>query len=112
MSCTLPAWLELQWPETETVEEIHLTFDSGFQRELILSASDAHTAKVIRGPQPELVKDYDLLLDGRAIVSVRNNLLRKRVHRLSAPVSGSRLRLEVLATHGVPEARVFEVRVY
>lgn len=111
-SCTLPAWLELQWPETETVEEIHLTFDSGFQRELILSASDAHTAKVIRGPQPELVKDYDLLLDGRAIVSVRNNLLRKRVHRLSAPVSGSRLRLEVLATHGVPEARVFEVRVY
>lgn len=66
--------------------EIHVTFDSSFQRELILSASDSTTAKTIRGAQPELVRDYDLLLDDRVVASVTANHLRKRVHRLPQPV--------------------------
>lgn len=111
-SAALPAWLELAWPEPRTVSEIHLTFDSGFHRELILSASDITTSKTVRGPQPELVRDYDILLDGEVVVSVTGNYLRKRIHRLPRAIKASRLRLAVRATHGVETARVFEVRAY
>jgi hypothetical protein len=111
-SASLPAWIELTWPAPMTLSEIHLTFDSGFQRELTLTASDSANRKVVRGPQPELVRDYEILLDGRPVVTVANNTLRKRVHRLPVPASARCLRLVVKSTHGVPQARVFEVRAY
>jgi len=111
-STALPAWLELAWDTPQEIAEIHLTFDSGLQRELTLSASDATTRKIIRGAQPELVRDYDVLLDGACAVSVQGNYLRKRVHRLAQPIVASRLRLAVHATHGLEHARVFEVRAY
>lgn len=111
-SVSLPAWVELAWPSPQTIAEIHLTFDSGFQRELTLSASDAASRKVVRGPQPELARDYTLLLDGAPVVSVTDNILRKRIHRLAAPVTVQRLRLLVTSTHGVSDARVFEIRAY
>ncbi|HWL15239.1 MAG TPA: FAD-dependent oxidoreductase, partial [Opitutus sp.] len=76
------------------------------------SASDSTTRKLIRGPQPELVRDYELLLDGRVLLDVQDNLVRKRVHRLTEAVTASRLQLRVNRTHGVSHARVFEIRVY
>ncbi len=111
-SATLPAWLELTWDAPQAIAEVHLTFDSGFQRELTLSASDATTRKIIRGAQPELVRDYDVLLDGAVVVTVKDNYLRKRVHRLDRPIPANRLRIAVHATNGLPHARIFEVRAY
>jgi hypothetical protein len=111
-SAALPAWIELAWPQPVSVAEIHLTFDSGFQRELTLSASDATTRHTVRGPQPEIVRDYEVWLDDARVLSVAGNIQRKVVHRLAAPVSGARLRVVALATHGLPTARVFELRVY
>jgi hypothetical protein len=111
-SAALPAWLELAWDTPQEIAEIHLTFDSGFQRELTLSASDATTRKIIRGAQPELVRDYDVLLDGAPALRVQGNYLRKRVHRLDRALIASRLRIAIHATHGVEHARVFEVRAY
>lgn len=111
-SAALPAWIELEWPEAQEISEVHLTFDSGLQRELILSLSDSQTANVIRGPQPEVVRDYELLCDGRVVAAERGNVLRKRVHRLEKTVRAKTLRLAVSATNGSPTARVFEVRVY
>ncbi len=95
----------------QPIREIHLTFCTGLSRELTLSPSDRLTAKTIRGPQPETVKDYNLVADGRVVLEVRGNYLRKRTHRLPA-LAASRLRLEFLATHGSPRVRLFEVRVY
>jgi hypothetical protein len=111
-SAALPAWLELTWRQPQTIAEIHLTFDSGLQRELTLSASDSAARKMVRAPQPELARDYEVHLDGLPFVTVTDNILRKRVHRLPAPVSAHRLRLRVRSTHGVPHARVFEIRAY
>jgi hypothetical protein len=111
-SKSLPASIELTWPTPQEIREIHLTFDSGFERELTLSASDATTRKLIRGPQPELVRDYTLLLDDQPVATIADNYLRKRVHRLESPVTARRLRLVVTSTHGVPSARVFEIRAY
>ncbi len=111
-STALPAWIELAWPAPQTIGEIHVTFDSGFERELTLSASDATTRKLIRGPQPELVRDYEILLDDQPVAAITGNLVRKRIHRLAQPIAASRLRLVVKATHGAPQARVFEIRAY
>jgi len=107
----LPAWIELAWPEAVEVREVHLTFDTGFHRELTLSLSDAFTGKMIRGPQPETVADYDLVCGGTTI-EVRGNYLRKRRHTLARPVAARSLRLLVRRTHGDAAARVFEIRVY
>jgi hypothetical protein len=108
----LPGWLELKWAKPIEIREIHLTFDSGFQRELILSCSDSLTKKIVRGAQPETVKSYEVLAGDRIIASEINNYLRKRIHRLASPVTTSTLRINVTATHGIPTARIFEVRVY
>lgn len=111
-SAALPAWLELSWDTPKEIAEVHLTFDSGFQRELTLSASDATTRKIIRGPQPELVRDYDVLLDGATALRVQGNYLRKRVHRFDRPLVATRLRIAIHATNGIDHARIFEVRAY
>jgi hypothetical protein len=111
-SAALPASLELAWPGPQSIAEIHLTFDSGLERELTLSASDSTTSNMVRAPQPELVCDYELHLDDQPIIVATGNILRKRVHRLEAPVSASRLRLLVKSAHGVSHARVFEIRAY
>jgi hypothetical protein len=111
-SASLPAWTELRWPEPVAVGEIHLTFDSQFDRILILTFSESANEGVIRGPQPELVKDYRILGDGKVLFEVNNNWQRKRTHLLPNPQTIQSLRIEVASTHGVPEARIFEVRVF
>jgi hypothetical protein len=108
----LPATLTLEWEKPAALREIHLTFDSGFDRELILTPSDHITKKIIRGPQPETVKHYRIKIDGKIVAEETANHLRKRVHTLSASTTGSRLEIELLASHGLPTARLFEVRAY
>lgn len=105
-------WIELTWNTPVDVREVHLTFDTNFGRQLTLSASDWTNNTCIRGPQPETVKDYTLLVDGKAVATVTGNYSRKVVHKLERPVSAKSLRLIVTATNGVPEARVFEIAVH
>lgn len=111
-SAQLPAWIELRWATPQPIAEIHLTFDSGFERELILSPSDATMRNIRRGPQPELVRAYDLTLDDEIVVHVEDNVQRKRVHRLPSVIRALSLRVHVHATNGAERARVFEVRTY
>lgn len=108
----LPAWLELRFVQPTEIREVHVTFDSGFKRELMLTASDHHNSHMVRDAQPETVKSYDLVADGTVIASVTGNYLRKRVHRLAQPIRAQSLRLVAKETHGVPNARVFELAVY
>jgi hypothetical protein len=67
---------------------------------------------MIRGAQPETVKDYDVYLDGTKVLSIRGNYLRKRVHHLEKPIEAKILRLDVLSTQGLNTARVYEIRAY
>jgi len=112
---TLPQQLELDFGRTAQIQEIHLTFDTGLTRPLSLSQSDAFTARMIRGPQPEAVRDYTVEVVGpegrRTIVEISGNHQRKRIHRFT-PVDARGVRLIVRATNGAPSARVFEVRAY
>ena len=111
-SASLPATLTLRLPSAAVLREVHVTFDTGFERQLCLSPANATTRTLIRGPQPETVRHYRLLVDGVVVMEESNNFLRKRIHRLATPVSGREIAIECLATHGVPQARIFEVRLY
>jgi hypothetical protein len=107
-----PAWIDLEWTEARPLTEIHLTFCTGLERELTLSPNDRLTSFTIRGPQPETIRDYNIVLDGKLLLEVRGNYLRKRKHVLDEPVTGRNLRIEVLASHGLATARIFEIRAY
>ena len=105
------AWAEMRWEKPVTISEVRITFDSGFQRELTLTASDSNNRGIIRAPQPETVKDYRLLAGTREIATVRGN--HQRLNRLRfEPVTTDRLRLQIQATNGSDLARVFEIRCY
>jgi hypothetical protein len=109
------AWLQLSWDHPQRVREIQITFDTGFHRELTLSASDGVTRKMVRGPQPETVRDYrvERIASGQthSLLAVTGNHQRLNRHRF-APVMADAIRIRFIATHGAPQARVFEVRVY
>lgn len=109
------AWFELSWEEPQRIRTVQLVFDTGFQRELTLTSSDSINTGIIRGPQPETVRDYDILgcrpgeQDWHPLVSVTGNHQRLRRHPLP-PEDVQALRVHVHATHGDPFARIFEIR--
>lgn len=112
-SAGLPASLALELPAPQPIREVHITFDSGFEQELILSPSLwAQERSAPRGAQKKIIRHYRVKIDGQVVHEETNNVLRKRVHRLPAAVTGRTVEIECLATHGAPIARVFEVRAY
>jgi len=109
------AWIELAWDAPQRLSQVQITFDSGFHRELTLSGSDGVTARTIRAPQPETVRDYSLVartLEGDVVLAeVTGNHQRLRRHRFES-LEAQAIRLIVNATNGSGEVRVFEVRCY
>jgi hypothetical protein len=110
------AWIELDWETPQRLRQIQLTFDTGFQRELTLSSSDSTSAKIVRAPQPETVRDYAILItrpDGSTeeVARVAGNHQRLRRHEFPE-TEAKAVRVVVTASNGPPEARIFEVRCY
>lgn len=111
------AWLELTWKQPQKLSEIQLTFDSGFPRELTLTSSDGINRGIIRAAQPETVRDYRLSYrapgasEWKELKQVQGNHQRLNRHKFTA-IEASAVRLQVEATNGSEEARVFEVRCY
>jgi hypothetical protein len=107
----LPAWIQLNWDRPQRIREVQITFDSGFPRELILSASDSQVINTVRAPQPETVRDYSITAGAKVVASVTKN--HQRVNRLKFdPVETNSIRVAISATNGLDQARVFEIRCY
>jgi hypothetical protein len=109
------AWIEFAWERPQRIAEVQLTFDSGFHRELTLSASDAATNGVIRAAQPETVRDYEVRARHggawKTVAQVTGNY--QRLNRLRFdPVETEALRIHVTAANGVKQLRIYEVRCY
>ena len=110
-------FIELRWASPQTLRHVQFTFDTGFQRQLTLSQQDSVNATVIRAPQPETVRDYELLYsapESKEWVSLgqyTGNHQRLRRHQY-APFTAAALRLKITATNGAKEARVYEIRCY
>jgi hypothetical protein len=110
-----PAWLELAWTQPQSISEVILKFDSGFQRELTLTASDSHTRGTVREPQPETVRDYTVSVksgsEWKTVADITGN--HQRLNKVKfAPVNTSAVRIEVRKTNGIDSVRLFEVRCY
>jgi hypothetical protein len=111
-----PAWIQLQWPKPQRIRHLQITFDSGFQRQLTLTAQDTQNRGIVRAPQPETVRDYTVTCntaDGKAVTlaTVRNNFQRLNRHNFDA-VDAQSVRIEMHSTNGSDYARVFEIRCY
>lgn len=111
------AWIELRWAKAQAVREVQLAFDTGFHRELTLTSSDHINTGIVRGPQPETVRDYQVLGQPHGggplvlLATVKNNHQRLNRH-VFAPVALEALRVHVTATNGDALARIFEIRCY
>ncbi len=110
------AWIELAWLEPVRISRVQMTFDTGFQRPLTLTAQDSFNARMIRGPQPETVRDYELsCVDANGniheLARVTGNYQRLVRHDFPARNVKS-IRLRVTGTNGVDTARVYEIRAY
>ncbi|MFW6156281.1 MAG: FAD-dependent oxidoreductase [Armatimonadota bacterium] len=111
----LPQHIELRWSEPQELHEVQVIFDTGFERPLTLTHSERFNEKITRGPQPETVRDYTVAVEcgGKwvEVARVRGNYQRRRAHTFEC-LTGTRVRVTCEATHGVDEARVFEIRAY
>ena len=100
------AWIELAWDAPKRLSLVQITFDSGFHRELTLSGSDGVTARTIRAPQPETVRDYSLVArtaEGDVVLAeVTGNHQRLRRHRFE-PLEVQAIRLGDLVLHLPPQ---------
>jgi len=104
----LPQWLMLDLGEAHAVATAVLIFDTNLARINRVMPPFHHA--------PECVRDYRLQAETTAgewtdVVRVTGNYQRRREHRF-VPVTARRWRLLVEATNGVPEARLYEVRLY
>jgi hypothetical protein len=110
------AWLELAWDKPQSISQVHLTFDSGFQRELTLTSSDSHNKHIVRAPQPETIRDYTIIAKSSAgketvLAEIKGNHQRLRKHTFAA-TEVQAIRIVVQATNGAKDASIFEVRAY
>ena len=110
-----PASLTLTWDKPVAVGEIRLTFDSNLSREIMPSIGRIVRERQVKGLPEELVRDYTIQLtkDGKTVweKAVCGNGQRLNIHRLER-VECDRMIISVEATHGCPQARIFEVRAY
>ncbi len=111
----LPAWLQLEWKQPVTVQEVQLVFDTGLHRHLTLSHHDGYTRRMQWGePQQETICDYEIQIrDGEEWIieiEVTGNYQRLRRHRINRDVSIRAMRILVKTTHGLDHARILEVR--
>ena len=112
------AWLDLKWDSPRKISQVQLTFDTGFGRQLFLSANPGFVRQdAPRTPQPETVKDYSVQVrkkgttDFTTVATVKGNY--QRLNRLKfEAVEVDSLRIHITATNGIDEARIFEVRCY
>lgn len=101
----LPAWIELQFPQTVEFNQVQITFDTDANRRVGLP--------LFR--YPECVKRYEIAVpEGggwKTIAAENDNYFRRRVHAVER-TNSNRLRITIHETNGARAARIYEVRVY
>lgn len=107
-------WIRLEWDTAQKVSQVRITFDSG-SLGLTQTSRVPRIEKMVRGPQPTIVRDYKLtavLQDGSETVlaNVKENFRKLAVHQFKE-VQAKAIRLDIFATNGDELALVKEIRV-
>lgn len=104
----LPQWLELRWPTSRTIRTVVIAFDTDLDLRTDQRPGFHRTAQCVR--------DWRLLIPGSAgwveVFAERGNYLRHRQITLPEAITTNTLRIELTATNGAREARIYEVRAY
>lgn len=107
-----PEYLEFSWPSPVQIDRIDLTFDGQSDVNIIwpppLGIFGCETL-------PTIVKRYDVQVrqnDSRlTIFAEDHNYRQHRIHRFE-PCTTDSLKIRFFETNGVPEIRIFNVRIY
>jgi len=108
-------WIALKLSAPAKVKTVQIVFDSNFDIEKKISLSSRRQKQQEVGIPKELAKDFriDLLKDGKVVSSKAFTDNHLRLFRTEfEPVECDAVCVTVTATNGIPEARIFEVRVY
>ena len=97
------------------VERVQIVFDPDLSRPLKITMSPKRQAEQLIGIPPELVKDYNVVLykNGSEVArkEMRGNY--QRLNRVDFDrTTADEVKIEILATNGIANARVYEVRIY
>ena len=109
------AWLQLEMQSPAAISMVQVVLDSNFNLEKKISLSSRRLKQQENGVPKELLKDFDIVLlkDGK---ETARTAVRENYHRLVRlpfeQVPCDTVKLEAIATNGIPEARVFEIRLY
>jgi hypothetical protein len=100
--------IDLEFSEKVDVGRVHLTFDTNLDR------TYQGTPPLFKAP--ECVRDYRLLafndeVGWEELLEVKGNYHRHCIHHLPVKTM-RRLRIQIEATNGSAEARVYEIRAY
>ena len=108
--------LELVFDGLREIHQVQLTFDPNLTGEIMPSITGKVLDAQVKNMPPELVRDYSLSVwkENRSVYSkdIRGNYQRLNIHELPDGIVGDRVVVTVKATHGYPNARIFEVRAY
>lgn len=100
-------WLQLEWPDDQTISQVQLTFPGHLLREYHACPPGYR--------DPQCARDYRILVqgkDGWQTVAERADNYQTRVVHDFASVRTRRVRIEIDATNGDASAGLFEVRCY
>lgn len=108
--------LMLRLEKPADIHRVCLVLDPNLSEERCISISKAFLEKEPIGDAPELLRDYTvrLLHDGQqaAVIPVRGNYQRRNVLELPEAVHADTVVVDIHATHGCPDAHIYEIRVY
>jgi len=107
--------LKIEWDSPQKISRAIVNLDAG-SRIVTQSIENAMVKRTLQAPQPEVLKDFDLvaiLPDGseKKLFEIRGNY-QKFLKYGFEPLKAKALRLDCLATNGSPLASVFEIRAY
>ena len=98
------------------INEVRITFDPNLNQEHCISVSKSFIDKEPIGVPKELVKNYTVFIKhkGKIILQrpIKFNYQRLNVIDFETPIEGDEVCICIHETHGVADARVFEVRIY
>ena len=106
-----PEWIELSWPQPQQLQTVHILFDS------MLSFHFSQSwGGYAQNAIPSLVANYRLMAktgsqSWQTLAEVSGNYQRHSRHSFK-PTEVSKIRLEVLKTHGLNRVQVYALRVY
>jgi hypothetical protein len=106
-----PEFLEFEWDEIQTISTIEINFDPVYDFIYPDKPSSFRHQNF-----SSLVKDYRIYASGddaksTLIADVQNNQLAFRSHSFE-PFKAKSIEVEIISTHGLTRAQIYQVRVY